>query len=342
MKTGGIERAGERPTVMVSGVGGGVGQSIVKSLQGSRYRVVGVDGEPLAAGLHAVDRGYRVPYAASPGYVERLLEICGREGCAMIFPGLDAELPVLSRAAAAFRERGVTPVVSAPEVVETCDDKLATCEFLAGHGFPAPLTRPLTPETARMLPLPVVLKPRRGGARSRGVFVVTSEAELSYRLSTVELANYVVQEHLEGDEYTCGSVSVGGRCHGAILMRRILRDGDTYKAFVVSDRRLEQHVRDVAEALRPFGACNFQLRLKGAEPYVFEINARCSGTTYSRALAGFNEPLMIADHLSLGRAPAYQTREISILRYWKELAVENRRIAELAESGALEGDGTRL
>lgn len=110
-------------------------------------------------------------------------------------------------------------------------------------------------------------------------------------------------------------------------MRRILRDGDTYKAFVVRDPMLEAFVMDVANRLQPFGPCNFQLRVRDGVPYIFEFNGRCSGTTYCRALAGFNEPKMIADLILKRTPPSFQVRPITVLRYWKELVVENETVA---------------
>lgn len=329
-------------SVVVTGAGGGVGQSIIKSLQDTPYRVVGVDGEVLGTGLYAVAQAYQVPYASAPGYIDRLLEICRAEKCSLVFPGMDAELPILAREAQRFREIGVTPVVSSPAVVEIADDKLATSDFLREHGFSAPLTLPLSADVAERLDFPMVLKPWRGGKRSLGVHMVADERELARRISELDVGNYIAQEHIPGDEYTCGTVNLEGRCHGTIVMRRTLRDGDTYKAFVETNPCIHAHVKAVAEALRPFGACNFQLRLKEGVPYIFEINARCSGTTCSRALAGFNEPLMIADYLIHGREPAYTIREIAILRYWKELVVPNSRIAALREQGSLAGNGSKL
>ena len=125
-------------------------------------------------------------------------------------------------------------------------------------------------------------------------------------------------------------------------MRRMLRDGDTYKAFVENNPRLNTYVKTVAETLKPFGACNFQLRMKGNEPFIFEINARHSGTTHSRTLAGFNEPLMVADYLLRAREPKFSIREISIFRYWQELPVENSRIVALQETGVISNEKTGL
>ncbi len=329
-------------TVLVTGCGGGVGQSLVKCFQGTRYRVVGVDGEVMAAGLYAVPKAYIVPYADRADYVPRLLEICRIENPELLFPGLDAELSVLAHASEQFRQAGVLPVVSSPEVIDICDDKLLTAQFLKQHAFAAPETRPVTRDIAAIMPLPLVLKPRKGGARSRRVFTVSEKGELERLLSMIDMENYVAQECVDGDEYTCGALMLEGICHGVIIMRRILRDGDTYKAFVVRDAKIEDHVRAVAEALAPFGPCNFQLRVRDGIPFIFEINARCSGTTYARALAGFNEPLMTANCLLKKEKPSHSIQEISVLRYWKELVVGNEEIAALQERGTQEGGGRLL
>jgi len=329
--------------VVVTGVGGGVGQSIVKSLHATPYSVIAVDSDPLAAGLYGAQRGYTIPVASeSAPYLSRLIEIATRERCALLFPGLDAELPVLAANTERFREAGVRVVVSPAEVVAIADDKLATARFLEARGFPAPHTLPLSECRGLEPHRALVLKPRRGGTRSRGVFVAQTAAELERGRGLVNPEKYVAQELIDGDEYTCGALTLDGKCHGTIVMRRILRDGDTYKAFVVADERLHAHVKAVAEALGPFGPCNFQLRVRDGTPYVFEINARCSGTTHARTLAGFNEPLMTADYLLAGRLPAYAIREITVLRYWQELVVEGQRVSALTVSGVVDGDGTRL
>ena len=118
--------------------------------------------------------------------------------------------------------------------------------------------------------------------------------------------DYIVMDYIEGDEYTCGTVNLGGECKGVIVMRRILRDGDTHKCFSEKNQVIEAAVRKVVEVIKPFGACNIQLRMKGGIPYIFEINARCSGTTASRTLCGFNEPKMIAEYLLMNKEPSFE------------------------------------
>ena len=320
-------------TILVTGTGGGAGQSVLKSLQNTDYRVIAADGDVLGAGMYAAAKGYRVPYANSPMFIERLLSICQTEQVRLLFPGLDAELPVLSRHREAFASIGVTVVVSDEGVVALCDDKLATARFLQDQGFPAPKTWGLRDCPADGQTFPLVLKPRTGGARSKGVRIVRTPEELSRAQEEVDPAAYVSQEFIEGPEFTCGTVMLNGGCVGVIVMRRILRDGDTYKAFVERHESLEEFVAAVAGRLKPFGPCNLQLRLRDEVPYILEFNARCSGTTYCRALAGFNEPRMIADSILKGIAPTHAIRPLTVLRYWKEMVVENEAIANCERTG---------
>jgi carbamoyl-phosphate synthase large subunit len=328
-------------SVLVTGVGGGVGQSIIKALADSDLVAVGVDSDELASGLQAVPVAYRVPRASDPAYLASLLDLCSREHCALVFPGLDPELPVLAAAAGRFADAGVTVVVSDPAVIRIGDDKLETASFLAKGGFSAPETVAYGEEVDPSW-LPVVLKPRWGGSRSAGVFVARTAGELRMAQLLIDSANCVVQEYLPGNEYTCGTVNFGGDCHGPIVMRRQLRAGDTYRAEVVRDEEIESHVSAVAKALRPFGACNFQLRLRAGEPVIFEINPRCSGTTAARAVAGFNEPLMIANYLLRGHPPEYSISPLTIMRYWAELVASPERLADLSAGRRSAGKAWRL
>jgi carbamoyl-phosphate synthase large subunit len=329
-------------SVLITGVGGIVGQAVLKSLADTPYRLIGADASEQAAGIYAATRGYLVPKVKDPDYVDRLLAICASERVAYLFAGLDVELPLFARAAARFRTAGVLPILSSPALVEMADDKLDTARFLDSHGFPAPRTRDLAEGIPRDLEYPFVLKPRKGGSRSQGVHTVTSENDLRFRMPSIDAANYVAQEHIDGDEFTCGTINFDGRCHGVIVMRRTLRDGDTHKAFVVRDSVIESHVRSVAETLKPFGPCNFQLRMRGGTPYIFDINPRCSGTTYCRALAGFNEPLMTLNYLEHGLLPSFEIRPISIFRYWKELVVDNPEVEQARRAGMVRDSGRRL
>ncbi len=319
--------------IVVTGVGGGVGQSIIKALYSTEYNVVGIDAELLGTGLYATRKAYLGTYANSPNFIDALVEICRKEKCEAIFPGLDVELLPLSNNRDRLKRNGIIPIVSNPEVIAICDDKLKTCEFLKANNFPYPKTYSLK-EYSFQLDFPIVLKPQKGGFRSIGKFLANNLKEFERYTKDIDEDNYLVQEYIDGDEYTCGTVSIKNKCIGTILMKRTLRNGDTYKAFVEKNEKLSKFVMTVVNILKPFGACNVQLRIRDNIPYIFEINARCSGTTASRALAGFNEPKIICDYIYRDiKNPFLKIKNIVILRYWKELVVSYDKIEEMKADG---------
>lgn len=324
--------------IAVTGAGGGVGQSIIKSLENTDYEVVALDGEVLGAGLYATKKSYIIPYSNSPDYIEKTLDICKKEKCRLLFPGLDAELTVLSANIDKFAAIGTTVIVSSKNVIDISDNKMLTYLELTKHDILVPKTIAILPKNNGSISLdyPFILKPKQGGARSKDLFLINSEGDLkSLLVKGIDITSFVAQEYIDGEEYTCGSVSINGECKGVIVMRRILRDGDTYKCFTIRDTNIENFVKKVINTIKPFGACNIQLRINNKNIYILEINARCSGTTAARTLSGFNEPKMIADYLCSGTEPVYEIKEQTILRYWKELIVPNEIIESMKKNGKL-------
>lgn len=317
--------------IAVTGVGGGAGQSILKSLEGSDYNVIALDGELLGAGLYASKTSYLIPYAKSPAYIDALLQICKDEKISLLFPGLDAELMPLSLNKDAFAAIGTVVVVSSPEVIEISDNKQETYDQLTKAGVIVPLTFPMEGFIPTEISFPLIIKQKVGGARSKNIYLAHNDKEWETVKNKIrkEESNFIVMEYIEGEEYTCGTINMEDSCKGIIVMRRILRDGDTYKCFSVIDPVIEEAVRNVVNTIKPFGACNVQLRMKDNIPYIFEINARCSGTTAARTLCGFNEPKMIADYLLKEIEPNFEIKELTILRYWKELVVDNNDVQNL-------------
>lgn len=323
--------------IAITGVGGGVGQSILKSLADTDYNLISLDGDVLGVGLYVTKKAYKVPYANDSNYIDRLLEICKLEKIDLLFPGLDAELMPLSLNIDAFKEIGTTVIVSLPEVIKVSNDKQETYDVLNKSGINIPFTSSIKETNLENMNFPILIKKKIGGSRSREIYLIKNISEWDSILIKIgeNDQDFIVMEYIEGDEYTCGTINMDNSCKGVIVMRRILRDGDTYKCFTEKNQIIENEVRLVVETIKPFGACNVQLKLRNGKPYVFEINARCSGTTAARTLSGFNEPKMIADYLLKGLEPEFRIKEQTILRYWNELIVENETINRLSQNGSL-------
>jgi carbamoyl-phosphate synthase large subunit len=327
---------------MVTGGGTVIGQGILKSLRRCSLplRVVAVDPYPDAVGLYRAHRGYTIPLATAPGYLDSLRGIIKKECVDVLLVGTDVELPVLAAAREQLEsETGVRLVVSSPEVVAIADDKWLTVEFLRVSGFhfaqsalPADITRFLSE-----VPFPLLVKPRHG-ARSCNVRIVRDSGELDRALR--EIPAPIIQECLlpEEEEYTCGAIVFDTSCWGVIVMRRQLRDGNTYIAEVNSFPHIEEYVSRIASQLGPYGPVNVQLRLTRKGPTVFEINARFSGTTALRSQVGWNEVEAVLRYvLQDQETQLAPVRRGHILRYWNELFVEKRDLERLHQRGTLKG-----
>ena len=119
--------------VLVTSVGGNVGQGIVKALRAAKqtFHIVGLDMEPLSAGFSFVDAYYTVPRSGAPGFVERLKEIHGLEQFEAIYVCSHAELDYFSSQRAELEHGlGASVFANPPEVVAIGRDKLRTA---SGH-----------------------------------------------------------------------------------------------------------------------------------------------------------------------------------------------------------------
>lgn len=313
--------------VLVTGAGALLGQGVMRAIRtsGRPIDIIAVDPSPLAAGLYWTDRAHLVPMADSPEYIPRLREIISAERPRVILVGTDVELPKLARHRHELEaDFDLDVLVSSPDVIGIANDKYRTFEFLRGNGF-AHLDTVLAEDAQTLVErvgFPLIVKPRVG-SRSVGVSRVNDGEELEYALR--KTTDAVVQEVAGPDdrEYTAGTVCLDGVCKACIVMRRDLRDGNTFRAWVENSEDLARQVMALGDALNSHGPANFQFRVDDENrARVFEINARFSGTTPLRAKAGFNEVLMCIDWLT-DQVPIVQptVEQIVILRHWSETVV---------------------
>jgi len=319
--------------VGVTGVGGGVGQSIMKALTLSSLPVdiYAIDVQPQSAGLYRATEGLRLPRPESPGGIEEWEAALTDKGVEALIPGSDHDLLPLAAARDDWATRDVCQVlVSDLELVRQCRDKAATHEVLQKAGLPVPrsawdLSTEEAVSWAADTGYPVVIKPRDGSG-SRHVHVAEDEEEV--RFYHKRTPRPILQGHLSlsGDiqEFTCAVfVDRDGSPVGTFMARRDLSGGSTYRAEVGFWPDIHELLLAIGSELRPKGPVNVQLRLTERGPVPFELNVRCSGTTAIRAYFGYNEPEMLLRHYALGEdVPTPTPRTGYALRYWNEVFLD--------------------
>jgi carbamoyl-phosphate synthase large subunit len=331
--------------VLVLGVGGNVSQGILKALAVAklRCRVIGACISSLSFGLYTVDQAYISPAASDPAFRDWLIRLCCTEQVHAILSGVEPVLTVLAEAAEAIHaETGAVCIVSTPECLAVGNDKLLTAQWLRDSGFSFPKSVDAAnpgdvDSLMRECGYPLIAKPRCGKG-ARGVFELRNDEELR---SVTARNGYVVQECL-GDpqqEYTVGCLSDrDGIVRGALVMRRDLREGTTYRAEAGLFPEVRKEALRIAEALRPMGPCNIQMRVHNERAVCFEINVRFSGTAPIRARLGFNDVEAALRHYVLAE-PAADLPLITsgvALRYWNEVYVNAEAQAQLDERGSLD------
>jgi carbamoyl-phosphate synthase large subunit len=325
--------------VFVTGAGALLGQGIIKSLRlaATPYEIIAADPDPRSVGLYWADKSYLIPLANDPNYLEKVTDILLRERPDAVLIGTDVELMTFAVNRQEIETTCQTRViVSPPKVIQIADDKWLTYQFLRDNGFPYPQSA-LPEHLSEFLgecDFPLVVKPRVG-ARSAGVHLVTNESELEAALARVH--NAVIQEAVATakDEYTSGIVMSQGEPRAIVTMKRDLRDGNTYRAYVELEvDELNKQLCTIARRLGGVGSLNFQFRLLEGTPKIFEINARFSGTTPFRAYAGYNEVDVVVRHFVLGDAfPEASLRPVVVLRYWQEIIIGADQLATFTRTG---------
>lgn len=369
-----MNKKGKIYTICITGVGGGVGQSVIRALKlsGLSYSVVATDIEPWSAGLYVASSGHIVPSSFAPNYLDRLLEIVELENVQVLIPGTDDELPLLAQYTSSLLEKGCFVLVGASEVVRLCRDKLATSIFFIEKGFPFVHTVPIS-EVSKLVKevgFPLIIKPR-GGSASRGVRVVFSEEELEKYLTSNE--DLIAQEYLVPKSWGISRTKLRlsdvmrgyilrqedeisiqilfdhkGYLLGCFTSRNVLRDGVPIRIDPWPDSTLESIAEKMAYLLVDIGLigpCNLQCKLTETGPIFFEINPRFTGITALRAAMGFNEVEAVLRRILLDESVDQVRRRLRVpsdlvsIRYITELIVPRNKIETAKRQGHVCGLG---
>ncbi|HXQ93321.1 MAG TPA: ATP-grasp domain-containing protein [Nitrososphaerales archaeon] len=343
-----------KEAVIITAAGSIIGEGVIKCLkfantsnQKSSYEIVAADMSAEAAGLYRGDYGEILPPPDAPNYFEAITGICKKYSVRAIFVGSDEELLPLAKLASKIeRETGSKVITNPVPALEIGMDKWKTYELLKSKGLPCAESS-LSENKIDFIRdhgYPVVVKPRVSHG-SENLFVARSEKELEYSLSLIRVrrGEPIIQEYLEEDdaEYTTGVVL--SEQHAAVIssiaIRRKLKHGQTYKAFVEDAEWIRRSSEAVALALGGNGPVNIQSRFSDGKSKVFEINPRFSASCPIRAVAGVNEPdIVFRDQILHEDVSVPEYKKLVALRFWNEVYVPQETFEAALKSGSVNGD----
>lgn len=310
-------------SIIVTGIGGAVGQGILRNLRamGLDAPIVGTNIHQVSAGNHLCDHVQLVPFATDPGYIAAIRKLIGERDVGLVIPSTDYEAYHLS-----LHQHELSAIVAASpaHVAGFCLDKYQNFEQFSRYGLP--FADSVLPSRYQGQFARTVVKPREGRG-SRNIHV-DPPAPAAFS------DEYVVQEFLDGPELTTAFyVLQSGKLHGFITLERELEQGSTSKCEVVTVH--DAVLGDLLERIIgrfPFrGSCNLQCRVTRAGIIPFEINCRISGTNSIRSQFGFTDVAYTVQELLLGVAPAAPniTRG-SAVRIMLDVIYPDRSLSEIA------------
>ena len=280
-----------KKTVLVTGIGGNVGQGILRNIKDSfpEIHLVGVDISEFSPGNYLCDKTYQVPFSNNKNYIPRIQEICNTEKVDLIIPSTDYEVYFLSKNQDSI---SASVIASDYKTTEKYLDKYKSYLYHEENGIP--FSKSWLPSNYIPIEGDIIAKPREGRG-SRGILINPSSLDGM-------ADDYLIQPLLKGKEITCAVyVTKRNELHGLFTMERELTNGTTSKSKVVFEH--DEKLRDIAlkmislKGLR--GAFNIQsIVTKDNNIIPFEINCRISGTNSIRHNLGFQDvKYTIEEHL---------------------------------------------
>ena len=285
--------------LLFTGGGGAGSESIYRQLS-SKYDVHFADAQTdLVHPVIPRENVHKIPWACDPQFKPALAALCETYSIDFLIPGVDEELVTLSRG---FQNSSVNVVVPNTEYVSLMLDKYLMYQEFMRVGLLMPKTALLSDDFSSLNP-PFVVKPRNGRG-SRNLKYLQSYIEAikyrDYLAHSNDLAAFVIQERIAGQEYTVQMISnITGVLKCVVPVCVDIKKGITLDAYTQFDKQLIQQCSYIHSRLPTAGTYNIQLiQTSDGLIYPFEINPRIS-TTFCLVLASGVDPI----HLFLDESP---------------------------------------
>jgi carbamoyl-phosphate synthase large subunit len=288
----------ESKTVLVTGIGGNVGQGIIRNILDTNFpiKIIGTNISKLSAGNHWVDSFYIVPYGYAGNYIKEIKKIIEKEKIDLIIPSTDFETYTLSQ-----NEKQLTCKIS-------CSGKNATSIYLDKYDtwlhhskYSIPFSQSSLPSEYSSQFEQNIAKPRQGRGSKGLVFNIQDTSSLRDK-------EYLIQNLEQGIEITTAVYRsyINKEILGFISMERSLENGATTYCRVTKehDSQIEKIAQKMILHSDLRGSFNIQSIVNKKNQVIpFEINCRISGTNSIRSGFGFKDVKYTLEELLWARNP---------------------------------------
>jgi nucleoside-diphosphate-sugar epimerase/carbamoylphosphate synthase large subunit len=296
----------------ITSIGSGVGQSIINSIRLSNLPVytIGMGNNPMAFGAYDCSESIITPSIYEEKYIDKIIEICQTKKINILIPGLDDELLKFSENINLFKKNSIEVVVSSPEIIELCRNKIKMSNELNKISNSFVKSYSLNEFRKTRVGSEIYIAKPISGFASRGIKYIYTQDDLDklnekYLIQEIAIPNKNDVNHIQymndlkankfsqlseiSIQYLIGkNKNLLGKCatynklNNGVPIEIIPFENE--KLFKVTDKIIKYLIE-----LGLYGPINIQGRITDKGPKFFEMNARFTGITGLRALMGFNE-----------------------------------------------------
>ena len=257
---------------------------------GTDLCIIGGDVSISAPALYYCDRTIILPPIRDNQYIPFLVDFCKKECVDALIPTIDTDLLILADNRKLFEQTKV--IISSPDKVRLCRDKLHTAEYFNSIDLKCPIT---VDDLSRYTgPFPAFIKPKNGSS-SINAYRADNKKQLAELVQIVP--DYIIQPFVVGTEY---SIDIfcdfeGNPVFITPRIRLAVRAGEVLKTEVHQDQRIVDEMKRLIKNFKPCGAITIQMIRDRYtdEDYYIEINPRYGGGAPLSIKAGADSAEMI-------------------------------------------------
>ncbi|MBD9338497.1 MAG: ATP-grasp domain-containing protein [[Ruminococcus] faecis] len=287
-----------------------------KEVLGNDGKVFVCNSDDKSIAFKYADEKVISPLIYDSNYIAFLLEYCKENRIDIVISLFDIDLLMLAKHKKQFKEIGTEVIVSDPSIVEVCNDKWKTYEFLTDNGFHTPMSfldmnEVIEKISEGKLSYPIIVKPRYG-CGSISVAIADNEEDLRYltKKANEDIANsylkyesavtddkVVYQECLKGQEYGADIINdLTGKTQNVIVRKKLaMRSGETDIAQLVDEPSITETLVRLGKITKHIANMDCDIFMVNGIPYILEMNARFGGGYPFSHMGGCNLPKAIVE-----------------------------------------------
>ena len=275
-------------SILISGLGGSLFPYLHQQLE-EDYKLYYVDADRSLTDLYPTLNFIPAPFVRDENYVPFIIELIQNHSIDVYIPLIDEEIEKANIVKEYIPE--LILISPTPEFSELALNKYRLMKYLSQNDISTIQTWTGL-EINESTKYPIFVKPIYGrGSRGIRKIFSTEEFQAYLTLEKYALKDILVQELVEGQEYTIGVITSNKNDILSISSKKvILKKGITIHAVTENNQVIEEIVYRINDRLRPCGPYNVQLFIdENNQARVFEINPRFSTTSIMSYAGGVNE-----------------------------------------------------